>query len=445
MTTMKSIIPFLLTASLLCCLARGADVEKLDLEPVWSAHPVGFCLLTHAPYQFAAYYDAQRRMSVAQRTLDSTNWTITKLPSTLGWDSHNYVTMALDRDGYLHVSGNMHCVPLVYFRGGKPLDAASLAPRPMTGDREQRVTYPVFLRDKAGRLIFRYRDGRSGSGDDLYNVYDEKTGAWSRLLDTPLMSGQGKMNAYASVPRPGPDGRFHVVWVWRNTGDCATNHDLSYARSDDLVTWTDSAGKPLTLPITVQTGEIVDPAPPHGGLINGGNALGFDSAQRPVITYHKYDANGDMQIYAARREAAGWKSVQVSDWKGYRWEFSGGGSISAEVHIGPVEIIGDGRLSLAYRYGRGAGTWVLDEATLQPIPGAKPPPRKAAATPGLGKVESPFPGMQKKSAGDIGTPPPGRHFLLTWESLPPNRDHPRTGPLPDPVMLRLIAWPAKEK
>jgi hypothetical protein len=440
---MKNFLPVWVGLLLAAGLARAAG-EKLNIEPVWSGHPVGFRLLTHAPHQFVAYYDAQRRMSVAQRTLSSTNWTITKLPSQLGWDSHNYVTMALDRDGFLHVSGNMHCVPLVYFRSAKPFDAASLQKLPMTGDRETRVTYPVFLRDKAGRLVFRYRDGRSGSGDDLYNVYDEKTRAWKRLLATPLMSGLGKMNAYASVPRLGPDGRFHVVWVWRDTPDCASNHDLSYARSDDLVTWTDSAGKPVQLPITLATSEIVDPVPPRGGLINVNRELGFDNAKRPVITYHKYDANGDLQIYAARREATGWKSVQVSDWKGYRWDFSGGGTIIGEVHIGAVEPVGEGKLTLAYRYGRGAGTWVLDEATLKPIAGAKPSVRREPGPPSLGKLTSDFPGMQRKNASDFGTPPAGQRFMLTWETLPANRDRPRTGPLPEPVMLRLVSWQVKE-
>jgi hypothetical protein len=424
--------------------AWAAGGEKLDIEQVWSGHPVGFCLLTHAPHQFVAYYDAQRRMSVAQRTLASTNWTITKLPSQLGWDSHNYVTMALDREGFLHVSGNMHCVPLVYFRSEKPFDAASLKKLPMTGDRETRVTYPIFLRDKANCLVFRYRDGRSGSGDDLYNVYDEKTRSWKRLLASPLMSGLGKMNAYASVPRLGPDGRFHVVWVWRNNGGCESNHDISYARSDDLATWTDSAGKPLALPITLATGEIVDPVPIRGGILNGGNALGFDSAQRPIITYYKYDAHGDTQIYAARREASGWKSVQVSDWKGYRWDFSGGGTIIGEMHVGAVEPAGEGKLALAYHSGRGAGTWVLDEATLKPIPGAKPNVHREPGPPSLGKITSSFPGMQRKNAHDIGTPPPGKRYLLTWETLGANRDRPRTGPLPEPVMLRLVSWPVKE-
>ena len=84
-------------ASLMSLLVAGAamaadpiEIETVDVEPVWSAHPVGFCLLTSAPHQFVAYYDAQRRMTVAQRRLDGKSWTFTRLPSTLGWDSHNY-------------------------------------------------------------------------------------------------------------------------------------------------------------------------------------------------------------------------------------------------------------------------------------------------------------------------------------------------------------------
>ena len=87
--------------------------------------------------------------------------------------------------------------------------------------------------------------------------------------------------------------------------------------------------------------------------------------------------------------------------------------------------------------------WVLDEATLKPIPGAKPPSRDGSGPRGLGKLDSPFPGMQRKNAGDSGTPPPGQRYMLTWETLPANRDRPRTGPLPEPVMLRLVSWPEK--
>ncbi len=418
--------------------AETVEAEIVDVEPVWSAHPVGFCLLTSPPQQFVAYYDAERRMTVAQRRLDSRAWTFTRLPSTLGWDSHNYVTMVLDRDGFLHVSGNMHCVPLVYFRSTQPLDAASLRREPaMTGEREKRVTYPVFLRDKEGRIVFRYRDGSSGRGDDLYNVYDEQTRSWSRLCDQPLVSGGGLMNAYCTLPKRGPDGRFHMVWVWRDTPDCATNHDLSYARSDDLRHWTDSAGRPLALPITLQTGEVIDPVPAGGGLLNANRELGFDHQGRPVVTYHKYDAAGDLQIYAARREESGWRIVQVSQWKGYRWEFNGGGTIVAEVNIAAVRPLADGRLALNYRYGRGSGTWVLDGQTLQPIAGANAPPEDLAIPASIRKIESTFPGMLKHIRPDSGQADHAAYFLV-WETLPAHRDRPREPPLPDPSALRVV-------
>lgn len=439
---MRTILMGLGVAVAMAGAGRAADPEVLDLEPVWSAHPVGFCLLTKPPHQFAAYYDAQRRMTVAQRRLGESAWRFTKLDSTVGWDSHNYVTMALDRDGRLHLAGNMHCVPLIYFRSAAPYDAATLTRMPgMTGERETKATYPVFLRDRAGRLVFRYRDGSSGSGDDLYNVFDEKAGVWRRLIDGPLLSGEGEMNAYAVTPQQGPDGRFHLAWVWRDTPDCASNHDLSYARSDDLVSWTDSAGRRLALPITIRTGEIVDPVPARGGLLNANRELGFDNAGRPVLTYHKYDKAGDLQIFAARRGTNGWTIVQVSDWTGYRWEFSGGGTILCEVNIGAVQPVGDGRLTLAYRYPKGAGTWVLDEATLRPIPGAKAPSRGPGPPRSLGKVESQFPGMKKKTARDTGEPPPGSRFELVWEALEANRDRPRPPPLPEPSMLRVVRIP----
>lgn len=419
--------------------AAAEVLESVEIEPVWSAHPVGFSLLTHGQDQFAAYYDAQRRMTLAQRKIGQRAWTIQKLPRITGWDSHNKVTMAIDTAGHLHVSGDMHCVPLVYFRTTRPLDVTSLEPiHRMTGERESRVTYPVFLRDAKGTLIFRYRDGRSGSGDDLYNRYDPAGQAWHRLVEQPVVSGEGKANAYCSVPQLGPDGLFHMVWVWRDTPDAATNHDPSYARSRDLVNWETSAGAPLRLPITQATSDIVDRVPARGGVINGNVQIGFDSQNRPVVTYHKYDAQGKTQVFAARREADRWIVRQISDWD-YRWDFGGGGTIIFEVSVGAVSPIAPNRLMLTYRYPKGSGAWVLDEQTLAVLPGEKAPSR-----PGLPRevtrVESPFPGMAKRTAHDLSDAP----YALVWETLPQNRDKPRQPPLPEPVMLRVVKQPAAD-
>ena len=42
-----------------------AIVESLDVAPAWSGHSVGYCLLTAENSQYIAYYDHERRMTVA--------------------------------------------------------------------------------------------------------------------------------------------------------------------------------------------------------------------------------------------------------------------------------------------------------------------------------------------------------------------------------------------
>jgi BNR repeat-containing family member len=248
----------------------------------------------------------------------------------------------------------------------------------------------------------------------------------------------GKMNAYLRGPTLGPDGFFHLVWVWRDTPDCATNHDLSYARSKDLIHWETSSGQSLKLPITLATAEIIDPVPVKGGMINGNTAIGFDREDRVVISYHKFDQNGKTQIYNARRENDQWKIYQATNWD-YRWYFSGGGSISFEIGARPVRVhTTDSGTLLVQDYSHkkyGSGTWILDEGTFQNKANFKRIPRYPKD---LGKLQSKHPGMRVNQRGDLGQAKhPDVHYLLRWETLGRNRDRAHQGPLPAPSMLRL--------
>jgi hypothetical protein len=342
--------------------------------------------------------------------------------------------MAIDRDEKIHLSGNMHAVPLVYFRTTRPLDIHSFERMAMVGRNEDRATYPHFLRNATGDLIFTYRDGRSGDGNQIYNIFDEKKGTWRRLIDRPLTDGEGHRNAYFVGPVSGPDGYFHLVWTWRESPDCATNHDLSYARSKDLEHWETSSAKPLALPVTLATAEVIDHVPVHGGMINGNTQIGFDVQKRLVVTYHKFDERGFTQIFNARREKEGWKIYRTTDWS-YRWDFSGGGSIPFEIRHGSVHRAGDGSLQLTYSHVQhGSGAWKLDERTLRPTETLQPERQWPA---GLDRVESQFPGMQVHMLADTGRAANGARFFLRWETLGANRDRPRQGALPPTAMLRL--------
>jgi len=425
-------LSFILVACAIFATVSNADAEtSLDVAPVWSGHPVGFSLLTTPERQYVGFYDAERRLTVASRKLSEETWRFAILPETVGWDSHNYITMALDDNGDIHLCANMHAVPLIYFRTTRPGDIESFMRVPsMVGRDEARCTYPSFLRGPGREFLFTYRSGGSGNGDQFYNVYDHKTKTWKRLMDAPLTSGEGKCNAYFTGLRMYEDGYYHLAWVWRDTPDCATNHDVSHARSKDLIHWETSTGKPLKLPITPETAEIVDPIPVKGGTINGNLSIGFDSKKRLIISYHKFDERGNNQVYSARLEDGRWKIYLTSSWD-YRWEFSGGGSIPFEIGVGPVAVETDGRLSQTYRHIKyGSGKWILDEATLKPTEDirAPAPPRPAQDASQL----------LVQSAGDSGSSgEPGVRYVLRWETLGPNRDRPRDGTPPPPSMLRL--------
>jgi hypothetical protein len=426
--------------------------EKIVVGQIWPAVKVGFCLLTHEDRQYIAYYNADRRTVVATRKLGEERFTEFVLPSKSdeppartgpastiqGWDSHNYLTMAVDDDGNLHLSGNMHASALNYFRTEKPGDITTLTQfESMVGQREARTTYPKFMKAPDGTLLFHYRDGGSGNGDEIYNAYDIKTRKWTRFLDAPLISGDGKCNAYQIGPMKGPDGWYHLLWMWRATPAVETNHNLSYARTRDLKNWETAAGEPLKLPITPDTTQtLVDPVPQNGGLHNSVHRMGFDSRGRVVVSYYKHDANGDTQAYAARFEDGKWKIQQISNWKGQH-VFRGGGSgpstFGTSIALGTVEPFGAGRLALSYRHWtEGAGLIVIDENTLAPVSLAENPPAKSQWPADLARVTSDFPGMSVNWRGSLGGPTdPNNYYLLRWETLGPNRDRPRTGDLPE--------------
>ncbi len=411
--------------------AATATPELSAIDRVWSGHSARFALAVTAARITVAYYDANRQLTVASRPRGQAAWVYHKLDSWLGWDSHNYIAMAVDADGQVHVSANMHGDPLVYYRTAVAGDVRTLVRQPVMVEArvEGKMTYPIFLRDGAGRLVYKYRDGSSGNGNEIYNVYDPATRTWRHLLQVPLTDGEGQRNAYFMGPVLGPDKYFHIAWVWRETPMAETNHDLSYARSRDLVHWETAAGKPLTLPITLKTAEIVDPVPVEGGMINNNTVIGFDPAGRAMITFHKFDAKGNTQIYVARAEPKGWRIAQVSDWQGFRWDFRGGGSLESRLFVKGAEPMGQNRIRVSVIRDGKPIDFLLDAATLKRVSETS---GSLLAERLAGSIAVPA-GMQINTVEDAG----GSGIALAWATLPPHRDLPGED-IPDPTVLRLV-------
>ncbi len=439
----------LLASLVLACAARGAAGETwvakrtLKVGLAWAGHPVGFAFATRGEDQYVGWYDENRDMVFAQRKLGSDKWALHKTRQRTGWDSHNYIALAFDVKGQLHVAADMHCSKLRYWRSQRPGDAGSLkAINRMTGREEGRCTYPKFIAGAGGRLFFMYRDGGSGNGRRLVNAYDAAAGKWTRFLSKPLFSGKARgrtMNAYPVGLRTDPKGVTHVAWVWRDSPDCSTNHDLCYARSADFKTWTNSKGEKLALPITVNTAEKVDPVPARGGLHNWGNNLAFDLKNRPLITYIKFDKKGNNQVWAARLETGKWKIYQLTQWK-HRVFFRGGGSIVLGFGWSALRPAGDGKsLELTWhhvKYGNKSMLQRFDPETLKPL--GKPTPLASPWPKEVTKVRSKFPGMTVRLRASAPLKRGGKtvRYLLRWETLGQNRDRPRKKyPKPGPLEI----------
>ena len=274
--------------------------------------------------------------------------------------------MAIDGGGFIHVSGNMHGDPADLL----PRHARARRQQPPArhrDDRQQRtgLHLPAVFSRPTGGLLFAYRDGASGNGNYIFNGYNESHQDLDPSPQHAAARRRGGAQRLPGRPDPGPDGWYHIVWVWRDTPDAATNHDISYAKSRDLVSWQRADGQAVTLPITLARGDVVDPVPAGGGMINNNTKIGFDSQNRVIVAYHKYDAAGNTQLYNARFEGDRWAVHKTSPGP-TRWAFGGQGTLVFEIEVEPVVLQPNGTLTQEWYHAKngGWGAFRLDETTL---------------------------------------------------------------------------------
>ncbi|MYN39224.1 neuraminidase [Duganella sp. FT109W] len=253
-------------------------------------------LVTQGDTQYVAYYDAQRYLVLGKRALGATQWTVRRsFWQGNAADAHNAISIMVDGAGYLHVSWDHHNNALRYARGVAPGSLALGPKQAMVGVDEAEVSYPEFYRLPNGNLLFFYRLGGSGRGDLIINRYDVATQRWTRL-HTNLITGEGKRNAYWQAFLD-HRGTLHLSWVWRESPDVASNHDMAYARSrDGGVTWERSDGTPYQLPISAASAEYALHIPQNSELINQ-TSMAADQDGHPYIASYWRDAGSSVPQY----------------------------------------------------------------------------------------------------------------------------------------------------
>lgn len=256
----------------------GMPKTIVEKGALWNFGPSA--LQTYRGWQYAAFWDAGRQVSVARRELPNGVWQCVSLggyqrttninrgkggPISQGFgDGHEKVAMGISSDGVIHLAFDHH-VSTLHYRCTKNGIANTpkqvewsenlfretqdnLPQNNRNGPMIDSVTYPNFVRDGDRLSLYLRLNGGSGSADS--HLFEYQSGSWiindpaeSKLIDKHWSRGNGTVNAYPHTIFV-HNGRRHLTWSWRDTPDARTSHDLCYAYSDDHgETWKNSAGK----------------------------------------------------------------------------------------------------------------------------------------------------------------------------------------------------------
>lgn len=306
---------FSIIITFICLSSCTKNISSSYIGNGWSRNSVNTvkfrknALTTHQGYQFVAYYDDASCLILGKRKLTSLKWNTFKTQYKGNTkDAHNSISLAIDGNGYLHVSWDHHNTALRYAKSKKPLDIELGEEILMTGKQEEKVTYPEFYNLPNGDLLFLYRSGESGRGNLVINSYNLESKKWVQLQDN-LIDGENKRSAYwqACIDIKGV---IHISWVWRETWDVETNHDLCYARSvDGGKTWEKSTGEKYSLPITLKSAENAWRIPQNSNLINQ-TAMRTDASGNPYIATY-WNENNVTQYQIVYLDTNIWKKINT--------------------------------------------------------------------------------------------------------------------------------------
>lgn len=272
-------------------------------------------LITFKNYQFVSFYNKKGRVILGQREINSDKWKLCKqtLKGNIK-DAHNIISLGIDGEGYLHMAFGLHGKKMQYTRSVKALSLKMMPLQGIDGNEENKVTYPEFYSLPDGDLLLAYRSGTSGNGNMVMKRYSLESKNWT-TIQSNLIDGGGERNAYWQMCVD-KNGYIHVSWVWRETNDVATNHDLCYACSKDGgTTWENSSGVPYSLPIDINNAEIICRIPQNSELMNQ-TSMTVDNEGYPYIATFWRDKDSEVPQYrVVWKNDKGWKTTQMGERK----------------------------------------------------------------------------------------------------------------------------------
>lgn len=350
---MKRYLSQILRIGMLCCVSQlflcqvqGQKIKETIAGSGWAKNTVNTAvfrknsLASDRKYQYISYYDDEGYVVLGRRLLSGKTWQLRRTAYTgHAEDAHNVISIMVDKAGYLHVCWDQHDSRLRYARSLHPNSLVLGYEQVMVGRNETQVTYPEFLKLPNGQLLFLYRDGGSGNGNLVVNSYDVKQQQWKRIHSN-LIDGEGKRNAYWQSYVDN-QGTIHLSWVWRESPNVASNHDMAYACSKDGgLTWERSNGTRYNLPMKASTVEYAARIPQQHELINQTSIAADDKGNPFIASYWRNPGCRIPQYKVIYLQDGEWK-VRSFDFRRTSFSLSGGGT--KEIPIARPQLLVRGK------------------------------------------------------------------------------------------------------
>lgn len=297
---------------------------------------------------YVCYVDTALDTRIARKDPTTGLWTETVLETNTQADQfHNQCSIGLDVNGFIHVAYNMHGTPWQYKRSNSAnsiaaftflgQDAGTIPGKSVPADGNctgqcetdwltdepgiaaipgNQISYPHFANDNAGALYIGYRECLDCDADFFSRQWSIGLAKYNATAQTWSRVGGVRPFATGAVRLPigfrmyGDSlGRLHASWVWCDhytpagtvplAGGqacfAASNH-VTYAYSDDGITWRQANGTAMTLPLNHDETEVAVPAswfvPGSVGYFDGHTGMtAAGPSGQPFVVVHPNAGN----------------------------------------------------------------------------------------------------------------------------------------------------------
>lgn len=320
---------------------------------------------------FIAFINKDLQLIVAKK--DSGLWQQTVVDSAVypsTW--HSAASLGIDRQGYIHVVGNMHSTPWQYHRSILPGDISAWEFRGQDAGQNKghtvsaadvrdtwmaagtaaipgnQITYAFMRNDRNGQLYVAFRECFYCDRSDYYARewsagiarYDEDSQTWLRIGGTQPWAHDTGFVPLGMRMAFDIRNRMHVSWLWYDHYKKDRSHDTApnfpaYAQSSDSAgSFYRSDLQTLELPIEFsQTDTLWSPfdlAPNSKGYFERYTDIAVAPNGSPyVVLFPKSPSTGRKRSYTTYVPGFGWTKPETMPWAATRLLIDSKGMMTA--------------------------------------------------------------------------------------------------------------------